>query len=446
MNRNRIILAFTALAMAMACSVKPAEPVSYTLPEINVPLPEGELSASVGDTLKLKAEIVSGDRVSCGWYLNGRIESSSTELEYVFTEPGEYLVAFVAKNGAGEVSKAFHAIVDDVFDVELTVKDSLCIYRTHLNPLNVGVVVRRGRDVKHSWKVDDEEYEDVDFLSVTIDSVKQYNVHYHGENAVGSMDRDFTVLVLERPLEVSFSIVDHDVTAKKNQVFSITANALYGGTGLRHKWAVDDEDVSTEATLKWTPTEAGTYTLSYFGENAKGETVSRTWTVKVVVVGLVIDDFEGNALKTWWRTGQNSPGNTLADNPDKTGINTSDKCLKDNVAGEGSTSGYFDLLGSKLSEGGVDVTKYSGIRMKVYLGGNKYYPRIQVNGTKFAPVKAPRFNGGWEELEYNFGVYLTAGKDITFRLLLKEDGSNISGYNQDTNNRTVYIDDIELID
>ena len=48
-------------------------------------------------------------------------------------------------------------------------------------------------------------------------------------------------------------------------------------------------------------------------------------------------------------------------------------------------------------------------------------------------------------LEYRFDFHFDPYKDIVFRLLLKEDGNNIDGSDPDTNNRTVYIDDIEFL-
>lgn len=50
-------------------------------------------------------------------------------------------------------------------------------------------------------------------------------------------------------------------------------------------------------------------------------------------------------------------------------------------------------------------------------------------------------------LEYRFGSNLDATKNLTFRPLLQENGSNIaSGPVTETNTRTVYIDDIEFLE
>ena len=137
------------------------------------------------------------------------------------------------------------------------------------------------------------------------------------------------------------------------------------------------------------------------------------------------------------------------ENPHKGGINTSDKCLRDKVYGSGGTSGYFTLKAPKmLSDKGFDVSEFSGIRFLVYLGKNKYYPRVDYGGTKYPSITPPKFNGEWELLEYKLpeGTTFDNTKNIVFRMMLNEAGSNISGGNVDAeeNNRTVYIDDIEF--
>jgi hypothetical protein len=101
-----------------------------------------------------------------------------------------------------------------------------------------------------------------------------------------------------------------------------------------------------------------------------------------------------------------------------------------------------------LSDAEFDISNYSGIRFMVYLGNNKYYPRIDYGGTKYPSVTPPKFNGGWEVLEYRLpeGATFDSSKNIVFRMLLNEAGSSISGGGDSdpANNRTVYIDNIEF--
>ena len=181
--------------------------------------------------------------------------------------------------------------------------------------------------------------------------------------------------------------------------------------------------------------------------NSKQETVDRTWTVTMVPSGALFEHFEDyDKLPAWWTLGQNTPGIELADNPKPEGINTSAKVLSDKVSGSGSTSGYFDLKLKEIPVDKIDVTKYSGVRFKIYLGKNKYYPRVQYNDNRHQPVTKPQFKDEWEVLEYKFGEKLDPTKTITFRLLLQENGNNITGSDPATNNRTVYIDDIEFLE
>lgn len=438
---------YILLAMLAVACTQPAQPVQYEIPEVRFPMENTVVDAVVGEPVTFEAEVVSGDKVSCGWYVDETLEASSQTFTYTFAKPGSFEVRFVAQNGAGKVEKSYTAIVADKFSVMLSIGDSLEVNRLQLNSVNVAAIVESGADIDHAWIVDGDTVCRESYLGMQLMEARKYAVSYHGENAIGSLERSFTVNVLERPLEMSFSVYDQAISLKKNQPISITATAIYGGTGLKHSWTVDGTEVSTDATVTWSSPSTGLFMLKYTGVNAKGETASRSWAISVVSVGYILDDFEGiTALQPWWTLNQNTPGITLADNPDKSGINTSAKCMMDNVAGTGGTSGYFDLKGSVLKEKNIDITKYNGIRLKVHLGRNAYYPRIQVGGTKYAPVNPPKFNNTWEELEFSFPNNFTEGATITFRPLLKQDGNNIaSGAVTDTNTRTVYLDDIEFI-
>lgn len=436
------------ISLASLSCVQEAEPVKYSLPEVNFTMGTDVINANVGEKVEFKAELVSGEKVSIAWYIDDQIVSSAQKFDYVFSAPGNYTVRFEAVNGGGKVEHTYTAVISDVLQIALSIGDSLVVNRVQLDKINVAAIVTTGANVSHLWTVDGEESGREAYLGTLLSEAREYVVSYHGENAVGSFDRTFKVNVLERPLEISFDVIDRTISTKKNVPVTITATPLYGATGLVHSWYVGSELVSNDATFEWSSPEAGNFSVKYVGVNAKGETVTREWNISVVSVGFIIDDFEtGDALKPWWTLKQNTPGIELVDNPDRSGINKSAKCMKDSVTGTGGTSGYFDLKGAAITSAGiVDITQFNTIKIKVWLGQNKYYPRIQVNGTKYAPVNPPKFNGGWEELEFRFPVNFTAEQLITFRPLLKEDGNNIaSGAVTDTNTRTVYIDDIEFL-
>ena len=217
---------------------------------------------------------------------------------------------------------------------------------------------------------------------------------------------------------------------------------------MQHEWKVDGETVSTDAVFSRAFDGKGPYTIAYHAVNSKQETVDRTWTVTMVPSGALFEHFEDyTELPKWWTLKQNTPGIELADNPKPEGINTSLKVLRDNVTGTGSTSGYFDLKLKDIPVDKIDVTKYTGIRFKVYLGKNKYYPHMDYAGKKYASVTDPQFKDEWEVLEYRFDTKLDPTKNLTFRPLYQKNGTNIpSGPVIETNTRTVYIDDIEFLE
>ena len=423
-------------------------PLQHTAPQVTFPVAETSLTAVVGDPVEFRADIESGDKLTCGWYVDGTLEASTADMTYTFGAPGDYEVRFEARNGAGRVGKSYAVKVSDVLEMHLSVGDSTRIVRRQLDILKVMAIVDAGSDVVHEWKVDGEVKSDKAYFDTfDLPEAKVYTVAYTGTNAAGTFRKSFEVQATERPLEISFSNNDAVIACKDGAVVEIIATVKYGGTGVQHEWKVDDEVVSTDGVFSRVFDGAGPYTIAYHGVNSKQETVDRTWTVTMVPSGALFEHFEDyDKLPAWWTLGQNTPGIELADNPKPEGINTSVKVLSDKVSGSGSTSGYFDLKLKEIPVDKIDVTKYTGIRFKVYLGKNKYYPRVEYAGTKHQSVTKPQFKDEWEVLEYKFGVNLDPTKNITFRLLLQENGSNITGSDPATNNRTVYIDDIEFLE
>lgn len=455
MKHNKILFILASCLAALAlysCAETGADPVSYAKPVVNFTMPSDNISVAVGETVQFKAEVLSGDKVSVAWYIDDRLASGSQEFDYAFPEPGDYSVRFEARNGAGTVSHTYSVSVSDRLSIVLSVGDSTRIERLQKDYLRVAAIVEHGQGVTHQWTVDGvvmgtEAY----FATLQLLETRDYEVSYTGTGAGDSFTHSFTVGVLERPLEISFTITDEVLGLLAGRTLNISANILSGGTGIQHKWSVDDVVVGTDAVFSYLFAEVGEYIIRYEGENAKGEKLERTWKVNVTASGRLFDDFEYDVLGPWWTLGQNSPGIELVDNPLKDGVNPSDKCISDRVYGSSGTSGYFDLKTDVMrTEAEFDVSEYSGIRFLLYTGESKYYPRIDYGGKKYPPVTPPKFNGGWEKLEYQLdeGVFFdsSSGKKITFRALLNEDGSNTSGgaFDNPQLSRTVYMDDIEF--
>lgn len=445
-----IVCSALLLLGIVSCRQKEANPVVYQAPEVEFTMPSDVIEAKVGEAVTFSAKVVSGDKVSSGWYINDVLTSSSQTFEYVFEEAGEYQVRFEARNGAGAKSHDYTVHVADKLSIVLSVADSTVVTRMQLSYLQVAAIVEYGKNVMHEWRVDGTVMgEDAFFGSLMLEEARDYEISYRGTSILGEYEQSFRVSVMERPLEIGFSNTDEIIATLAGRKVTITATVLFGGSGLVQKWYVDEELVSETDTFSEVFPQVGEYTIRYEGENGVGEKVTRSWTVKVGASGRLFDDFEYEAIGPWFNLKENNPGIELVDNPAKDDVNDSDKCLKDSVYGSGGTSGYFTLKGPvMLSEAGFDISEYSGIRFHVYLGKNAYYPRVDYGGTKYPSVNPPKFNGGWEILEYRLpeGQTFDNTKNIQFRLLLTESGSNISGGNVDAeeNNRTVYIDNIEF--
>ena len=455
-------------------------PLQHTAPQVTFPVQETSLTAVVGDPVEFRADIESGDKLTCGWYVDGTLEASTAEMTYTFSAPGDYEVRFEARNGAGKVEKSYAVKVADVLKMHLSVGDSTRIVRRQLDVLKVMAVVDAGSDVVHEWKVDGEVKSDKAYFDTfDLPEAKVYTVAYAGTNAAGTFRKSFEVQATERPLEIGFSNNDETIACKDGAVVEIIATVKYGGTGLVHAWKVGDEVVSTTAEFRHTFDAAGTYAVTYEGVNAKGEKKNASWTVEVSedAVGYMFENFESrDALPGHFINGNAAiEGTTLQENPYKTAVNPSNKVLRDLLLKESGTSGYFDMGFSHLT----DRSKYRAIRVKVYLGKNLYYPRMQINvlpdGKKNKlpskingqPFTSSMKEADWKALiktdDWNVFVYdlidcgyqnadgsaVTNFGDITavqFRPLSNFTGGSMSGRDEETNNRTVYYDDFEFLE
>ncbi len=285
-------------------------PLQHTAPQVTFPVQETSLTAVVGDPVEFRADIESGDKLTCGWYVDGTLEASTAEMTYTFSAPGDYEVRFEARNGAGKVEKSYAVKVADVLKMHLSVGDSTRIVRRQLDVLKVMAVVDAGSDVVHEWKVDGEVKSDKAYFDTfDLPEAKVYTVAYAGTNAAGIFRKSFEVQATERPLEIGFSNNDETIACKDGAVVEIIATVKYGGTGVQHEWKVDGETVSTDAVFSRAFDGKGPYTIAYHAVNSKQETVDRTWTVTMVPSGALFEHFEDyTELPKWWTLKQNDSG------------------------------------------------------------------------------------------------------------------------------------------
>ena len=437
-------------AVLGSCSDDKTETVAP--PVVSFPVTDAEMEVDVEEEITFEAVVENDEEAGCIWYVNGVAAASTPTMTYAFTQVGLYTVRCEVYNDGGRVAKVYKVKVNGI-PLEVEFSDSGDeVSCDQGDEVRISATVVGGdKEVKHSWSIDGTVVsETADFIHTFMEP-GTFTLAYAGVNAYRmTATKGWTVRVaeVELPLTIEFSPVSGAIDSHRGDEVVISTSVKGGAEGLVHEWKVDGETVSTDAVFSRAFDGTGPYTIAYHAVNSKQETVDRTWTVTMVPSGALFEHFEDyTELPKWWTLKQNDPGIQLADNPKPEGINTSAKVLSDKVNGTGGTSGYFDLKLKDSPADKIDVTKYTGIRFKIYLGKNKYYPRVQYNDTRHQPVTKPQFRDEWEVLEYRFGANLDPTKTITFRPMLKEDGSNIaSGAVTETNTRTVYIDDIEFLE
>ena len=453
------------------------------MPQVTFPVTESAVSAYVDDAVRFEAVIESPGPLSCGWFVDGKLAASTASMTYVFKAKGTYDVRFEASNTAGKVGKDYSVTVEgSPLKVEFSNEEETVSCLPGEEVLITATVVAGDKEVVHEWKVGDEVVSTTAEFKRTFDEAGTFTVSYRGVNGKGEeKTSSWTVGVEEKPLEIEFSKADGSTlrSAAGDEVV-ITATVKGGATGLVHAWKVGGDAVSATAEFRHTFDAAGTYAVTYEGVNAKGEKKNASWTVEVSedAVGYMFENFETlSSLASDYIKEGNKGSLSIVNNPYPTTANPSGKVLKvDMSATTTGTSAFFDVyLDKKLS--GAERVKYKAIRIRIYLGKNEYYPRMLIpktpEGGSGQPNKMPcKINGQafannnasaaeWKKLvktdDWNEFVYDLEGcgygfsncsefNQVQFRPLVNMSAGGSSGFDAETNNRTVYYDDFEFLE
>ena len=184
----------------------------------------------------------------------------------------------------------------------------------------------------------------------------------------------------------------------------------------------------------------------------------------------VFDSFEsGAAISADDYTG-NTNALSVIENPVVSSYNGSNYVLKNDMSGSTSgTSGYIQV--KTASDNGYIKfpsavrSNYDKIRVKMYLGTNAYYPRARrgsdpavrpalLNGVAVqsqADWEAAVRTDDWNVREWNVSQLVSGWTNMTnmqtveFRPFVNWDGTNVSGFDETTNNRLIYVDDITFV-
>lgn len=441
---------------------------------------EETISCLPGEEVLITATVVAGDKeVVHAWKVGDEEVSSTAEFKYTFDKMGSYTVAYRGVN-ADDISfnRTWTVTVDELpLEIDFSVTDATipCVQG---NEVAITATVKNGgTGLVHEWKVDSDVVSTTAEFKHTFAEVGTFTVSYKGVNGKGEEKTGtWTIQVEEKPLEIEFSKADGSTLKNvKGDELAITATVKGGATGLTHEWKVDGDVVSTTTEFRRTFDAAGTYTVTYKGVNTKGEEKNASWTVVVseAGAGYMFENFETlSSIAADYIKEGNAGSLSLVNNPYQTTVNSSGKVLKVDMSKTTTgTSAFFDVyLDKKLS--GAERAKYKAIQVKVYLGKNEYYPRMlipksgnpnkmpcKINGQAFANNNASASE--WKRLiktdDWNVFVYDLEGcgygfadcsefNQIQFRPLVNMSAGGMSGFDAETNNRTVYYDDIEFLE
>lgn len=221
-----------------------------------------------------------------------------------------------------------------------------------------------------------------------------------------------------------------------------------------------------------------TYLDSFIGRAFNGNGI-KLERCKVYALGTVkktneyvFDNYEsGAAIVSDDYTG-NTGALAVIENPVKTAANGSNYVLKNDMSGSANnTSGYIQIKtgsdnGYIKFPSGVRGN-FDKVRVKMYLGTNEYYPRARrgsntahlpakLNGVAIDEGDITTWNGAvktddWNILEWNASQIdggwssFSSLATLELRPFVNWGGGNTEGFEETTNNRLIYVDDITFV-
>ncbi len=469
--------ALAALCLCQ-CTVVEDEPLVYDAPVAEFPsdIPQ-TISLNAGDSYTFSVNFTVGESLTKEWRVNGVLESSSDKLTYQFDVPGEFTVTFRAYNGSGSVEHSYTVKVSDKLEIGFSVGDSTVVSRMEESYLKLYAIVKHGEDVKHSWSMDGVEKSTEAYFEAYIPknvsvSGDEHTVTYTGTNAVGSFTRTFTVKSTNRPLQVKF---DERNSREFTYTVNISAEVLYGGEGVQHKWYVDDALVSEADEVNYVLSKLGTHSVKYYGINAKGETVEKEWSVDY---DEYIADFNAGSFSNAFQI-----HNTKASNLKYERLEVVDSPYEDDGQGKvlkwqildknGKQNNQYSrggiiILNDYLRSNGIDIKQFKGIKLRGRLAGDylgdtacrstcvayqtDYSVEYDEEYSKVLSIRLGSGNSGLETRKpWNY-VCKSMWVELTYDVDFSEDGTlkiypvctvnttdTVKGYSA-----TVYFDDIVL--
>lgn len=185
----------------------------------------------------------------------------------------------------------------------------------------------------------------------------------------------------------------------------------------------------------------------------------------------VYDNFESGTIVVPDNYAGNTGALSVVDNPVSSAVNNSAKVMKNDMSGStGPTSGYIEFKTGTDTFGYIKFpssvrNNYDKVRIKIYLGTNAYYPRLR-RGSNTAALPA-KLNGSaisdqaswnaavktndWNIFEWNASqidggwTHLQNMATLQLRPFVDWNGDNTSDFDETTNNRLIYVDDISFV-
>lgn len=143
--------------------------------------------------------------------------------------------------------------------------------------------IKAGGNVSTEWWVDDVKVAATPSVTWRFNVVGTSIVKFKAENALGKVEKTYTVTVVGEPLEVSYSIEDEAINAVVGTSVDIAVTIVSGDKGTVHSWTLDGAEAGSGLVFSKTFTleEIGVHTLVYEAVNTDGMGVTKTWTITV---------------------------------------------------------------------------------------------------------------------------------------------------------------------
>lgn len=249
--------------------------------QISFDIPATGYTISLGETIEIKPNIISPDKVSNQWIEDGKIISEEGILKYTSMKKGIHIIKYVAINNAGESSISINIEVLGVDAPQINIEEPSNGFITKQSKsLMISAKIKSSKTCTYSWTEDGKELSKNLSLNYINEKLGKHTIVFSANNIGGKSEKTIEIEVVTLPVPVvTFPGKQTSYKAKTGEVFNISPTVSSEGKAT-YSWILNNKEIAKTKDLSYTPTENGLDKLIFKAKNIGGEA---SYVIKLLI-------------------------------------------------------------------------------------------------------------------------------------------------------------------